>query len=304
MNNIYDCLIIGGGPAGLTSAIYLARANKKIAVIEKSVPGGKITETPEVNNIPGFISISGNDFADKLVEQVESLNIEIIYDEIMDLQENDNNYHLYGVDNDYDCKSVIISTGTTNRTLGIDDEELLIGNGISFCVTCDGPFYKNKTVIVVGGGNSAVTEAIELSSIANNVIILQNLSFLTADNILIEKLNTCNNISVKYNIEVTKYLVSDSNTFMGVETNTNETILADGLFLAIGIVPNTKPFSVITKLDKCGYIVVDDDCCANNGIFACGDCANNSKKQVAVACGQGATAALTAIDYLNKEANI
>ena len=177
---MYDIIIIGGGPAGLTAALYACRANKKTLVIEKETFGGQITFSPKVENIPGFISLTGNEFAEKLVEQVLEQGADVESCEVLEIKDGDIKTVVTD-DSEYQCKAVIIATGAKHRMLGIKDEEKYVGEGISFCAVCDGAFYKNKTVAVVGGGNSALQEAILLSDLAKKVYVVQNLDFLTGE---------------------------------------------------------------------------------------------------------------------------
>ena len=188
VEKIYDCAIIGGGPAGVTAAIYLSRANKSVILFEKEIIGGQINNSPCVENIPGFDTISGQDYGIKLMDQLEYNNIEVIYDEVIDVSSVGVKIISTYSKECYFAKSVIIASGTKHRTLNLENEDKFIGKGISFCVKCDGAFYRDKIVAVIGGGNSALQEAIELSSIAKHVIILQDLDHLTGENKLQEKI--------------------------------------------------------------------------------------------------------------------
>ena len=292
-----DVIVVGAGPAGLTAAIYCARAGKSTLVLEKEFIGGKITTTPVVKNIPGFSEISGLDFATKLYEQaIECGATFAVGENVVQINSREDGFIELKTDFDdtYECKACILATGTTNRKLGFDREDEFIGNGISFCTTCDGPFYKDKNVIVVGGGNSAVTEAIELATIASKVTLVQNMSTLTAEAALLDELSKYNNVETKTSVNITGYnIVNDE--LRGLTTE-DGIIDADGVFLAIGLVPCNSNFINVVALDKQGFI----DTSKAKNVFSCGDCKGDTFKQVAVACGSGATAAISTIRYLNQ----
>lgn len=305
MSNRYDVIVIGGGPAGMTAAMYCARAGKKTIAIEKEMVGGKITESPSVKNIPGFIDEKGLKFAENLEKQAIDSGVKIELGTVTKIIPFDDDEAVQvevdgGLDV-YDAEVCIIATGTTNRTLGIENESNLIGRGVCFCVTCDGPFYKGKNVVVVGGGNTALTNAVELSRIASNVTIIQDLPLLTGEKILIDEVKRADNISVITSSSVVKYDTRDGK-LVGVTTNDNRSIPCDGVFLSIGMKPNTDICHKVVPVNERGYIIVDSDQRAfmHDNIFACGDCTNNPVKQVAVACGSGAAAAVNAINYLNR----
>ena len=299
MRKVYDVIIIGGGPAGLTAAIYCARDNKKVLVLEKEVAGGKIMETPEVNNIPGFLEISGADFGERLREQATSFGAKIEYDEVIDVDiEDDEDIIAVETDNKtYYGLSCIIATGTKNRMLGLPGEEDLVGNGVHFCVTCDGIFYKDKTVAVIGGGNSALTEALELSKIAKKVLIIQNLPALTGEKSLVNEVMSTDNIEVILEATVAEIHKFGPLVYLDLSIDNDpikDRLQVDGVFEAIGLIPQNTPFKKVTYIDNSGYIV--SSLYAN--ILACGDCTKNSIQQVAVACGEGAKAALNILRYL------
>ena len=298
---MYDIIIIGGGPAGLTAALYACRANKKTLVIEKETFGGQITFSPKVENIPGFISLTGNEFAEKLVEQVleqgadvESCEaIEIIDGEIKTVVTDDG---------EYQGKSVIIATGAKHRMLGIDGEERFVGEGISFCAVCDGAFYKNKTVAVVGGGNSALQEAILLSDTAKKVYVVQNLDFFTGEKKLVEQLEKLENVEIILGVTVDSFVGDNELEGIVIKNSAGETrkLELDGLFVAIGLIPQNEAFKNVVKLDGRGYAEVDESCeTETKGIFVAGDCRTKKIRQVTTAAADGAIAALAACDYVD-----
>lgn len=298
IEKIYDCAIIGGGPAGVTAAIYLSRANKSVILFEKEIIGGQINNSPCVENIPGFDSISGQDYGIKLMDQLEYNNIEVIYDEVIDVSSVGVKIISTYSKECYFAKSVIIASGTKHRTLNLENEDKFIGKGISFCVKCDGAFYRDKIVAVIGGGNSALQEAIELSSIAKHVIILQDLDHLTGENKLQEKIKTLDNVSIKTNVKVIRYIGDNQLTGLEIiESHDKQIISVDGVFLAIGLVPNNKPFENVVNLNSYGYIASVNDF---SGVYAAGDCLQDAVRQVVTAEASGVLAANTVIKFLEK----
>ena len=298
---MYDIIIIGGGPAGLTAALYACRANKKVLVIEKDSFGGQITQSPKVENIPGFTEVTGNEFAEKLVEQVLAQEADVECAEVLEIV--DGEYKRVVTDSgEYTAKAVIIATGAKHRLLGLENEENLIGEGISFCAVCDGAFYEGKTVAVIGGGNSALQEAILLSDLAKKVYVIQNLDFFTGEEKLVEVLKSKENVEIILGT-VVKRLIGETE-LKGVELNSNGEISEldiDGMFVAIGLVPQNDVFKSIVELDERGYIVSGENCLTStDGIFVAGDCRTKSIRQVITAAGDGAISALAACDYADK----
>ena len=299
---MYDCIIIGAGPAGLTAAIYLLRENKKIKIIEKETIGGKITSSARVDNYPGFKSISGSELADKLFEQVTNLGGEIDIEEFQKIN-NDKIKEVITDEGTYQTKSIIIATETYFNTLKIADEDKFLGNGISFCTVCDGAFYKDKVVAVVGGGNTAIINAIYLSTLAKKVYLIVREETIRGEKVNIDELLTKENIEIIYNSEVTKYLGDTSIKGIVIKNKDNTKELAvDGIFLAIGQVPETKKVNNLLNLDKYNYIEAKEDCQTNiAGIFAAGDVRSKKVRQLTTATNDGTIAALNVINYLNEE---
>ncbi len=298
---MYDIIIIGGGPAGLTAALYACRANKKTLVIEKETFGGQITFSPKVENIPGFISLTGNEFAEKLVEQVLEQGADVESCEVLEIKDGDIKTVVTD-DSEYQCKAVIIATGAKHRMLGIKDEEKYVGEGISFCAVCDGAFYKNKTVAVVGGGNSALQEAILLSDLAKKVYVVQNLDFLTGEKKLSDQLYKLENVEVITGVTVESFLGDSELKGIVIKDSAGESreLSVDGLFIAIGLIPQNEAFKNVIELDDRGYAVIDETCeSATKGIFVAGDCRTKKIRQVTTAAADGATAALAACDYID-----
>lgn len=296
-----DIIIIGAGPAGLTAALYALRAGKSVLVIEKGIFGGQMTFSPKIENFPTAIEISGNELADKMVEQVLSHGAQIEMDTVVSVEDGGKTKIVHGESGNYEAKAVIIATGAAHRHLGLDREEDFIGNGISFCAVCDGAFYKDLTVAVIGGGNSAMQEAILLSKTSKKVIMVQNLSFLTGEGKLKEEIGNTSNIEVIYD-SVVESILGDA-AFEGIRIKNTVTgeasvIKADGMFVAIGLVPETAEFKDLVTLDKFGYIDADEYCLTNvPGIFTAGDCRRKTVRQITTAAADGAVAALAACKY-------
>lgn len=300
---MYDIIIIGGGPAGLTAALYARRADKNVLVIEKETFGGQITFSPKVENIPGFLELSGNEFAEKLVDQVLNQGADFESCEVLKIVGGDTKTVVTD-SGEFESKAVIIATGAKHRTLGLPDEEELIGEGISFCAVCDGAFYRNKTVAVVGGGNSALQEAILLSDLVSKIYVVQNLDFLTGEQKLQEQLRAKENVEIICGSVLSAYISNESD-ITGIKIkNQNDgsekEITLDGVFLAVGLSPQNSAFADIIELDAQGYAVADESCATkSSGIFVAGDCRTKKVRQVATAAADGATAALAACDYID-----
>lgn len=299
---MYDIIVIGGGPAGLTAAVYARRANKSVLVIEKGSFGGQITFSPKVENIPGFSEVTGNEFAEKLVEQALGLDAEVECAEVLEIKQGDVKTVVTD-SGSFEAKTVIIATGAKHRMLGLAREEEFVGEGISFCAVCDGAFYAGRDVAVIGGGNSALQEAILLADLAKKVYVVQNLDYLTGEQKLQEKLVAKENVEIILGHTV-KGVLGDT-TLTGItiaDSNANEKqITIDGMFVAIGLIPQNEVFSSVINLDDRGYVNSDENCLTNaDGIFVAGDCRSKKIRQVATAAADGAVAALAACDYLDK----
>lgn len=300
---MYDIIVIGGGPAGLVAALYARRANKSVLVIEKGGFGGQIAYSPKVENIPGFTEITGNEFAEKLVEQVLAQEADVECAEALSITERDGIKTVTTDSGDFSAKAVIIATGAKHRLLGLENEEALIGEGISFCAVCDGAFYQGKTVAVIGGGNSALQEAILLSDLAEKVYVIQNLDFLTGEEKLAEKLRTKENVQIILGSVVEKLIGEkelEGIIIKDTVTNESTSLSLDGMFVAIGLVPQNSAFKDNVCLDERGYVISDERCTTNTaGIFTAGDCRTKTVRQVITAASDGATAALAACDYID-----
>lgn len=294
---MYDIIIIGAGPAGLTAALYGCRAEKKVLVIEKNSFGGQITHSPRVENYPGFAEMTGMEFADKLVEQVLAQGAEMEFDCVERIEGELGDYKVICSSNEFIGKTVIIATGSHHKQLGLENEDKFIGEGISYCAVCDGAFYRDKNVAVIGGGNTALQEAVMLSNICSSVTIVQNLDFLTGEQKLIDEISTKDNITTILSATVSEILGDDE--FNGIVIDINgekRTLNVDGVFVAIGQKPENEPFENIAALNDYGYIVSDESCTIPNqtGIFVAGDCRTKTVRQITTATADGAVAALAA----------
>lgn len=289
MNQIFDCIIIGAGISGCTAAIYLKRAGLKILLLEKKAIGGQIINTSEIENYPTIINTDGFKFSEDLKKQILNLNIDIKYEEVIDIINNDIK-KIITKNNTYLTKNIIISTGRIPRKLGIKNEEKLLGKGISYCATCDGFFYKNKNVSIVGGGNSAIEAAIYLSKICNSVTIINRSDKLKADNELIKEAKKINKIKILYNEQIKELKENDG--YLEEIILNNNVIKTDGLFVYIGLIPTLHFIKNLDlNLDN-GYIVVDNKMKTNiEGIYACGDIIKKDLYQIITAASEGAIAA-------------
>ena len=302
--NKFDLIVVGGGTAGVSCAWNAGKLGLKVLIIEKGSFGGQITFSPKVENIPGFAAVTGNEFAEKLVEQVLAQDAEVECAEVLEIKDGDIKTVVTD-SGEFTAKSVIIATGAKHRLLRLENEENLIGEGISFCAVCDGAFYENKTVAVIGGGNSALQEAILLSELAQKVYVVQNLEVLTGEKKLSDKLSKKANVEIILSSTVEKIL--GDTELEGIEIKNSvsgkvETLKLDGMFVAIGLVPQNEIFKDLVKLDERGYIIADEFCKTSaDGIFVAGDCRTKTIRQVITAAGDGAVAALAACDYADSK---
>ena len=302
-------IIIGSGPAGLTAAIYCARANLKPLVFEGIQPGGQLTITTDVENYPGFPDgIMGPDMMDKFRKQAQRFGAECLFQTVERVDISKKPFGVWANGQKYESESIIISTGASARLLGLDAEKELMGNGVSACATCDGFFYKDKKVVVVGGGDSAMEEATFLTKFASSVTIIHRRDEFRASKIMVERAIKNPKISILYNTIVkniigTKDSGVESIEIEEVKSKKSSIFNCDGVFMAIGHVPNTKIFNDILKLDENGYIKTLPDSTHTNiaGVFACGDVQDSIYKQAVTAAGSGCMAALDAEKWLENE---
>lgn len=298
---MYDVIIVGGGPAGLSAAIYAMRAGLKTALVEKGAFGGQIVNTYEIKNYPGFKDINGAELANKMQQQAESLGINNIYDAVtkMDLIGD-----IKVIETQYSgvlkAKAVILSMGAAARKVGIEREEELTGMGVSYCAICDGAFFRNKNVAVIGGGNTAMEDLLYLESIAKKVYLINRTQKFRAQKVLVEAMNK---ISQKADAKIVRFLDSQVTKLIGspmlekIEItnkvlNTKEEVEVDGLFVAIGRNPSTELIRGVVNLDESGYIITDENMQTNiKGVYAAGDIRYKQVRQIITAASDGAVAA-------------
>ena len=300
---IYDVVIIGGGPAGLTAAIYTARARLKTLIIEKAGCGGQMAITDLLENYPGFNGgINGFELATKLEAQARDFGAEIAYDEVLSIEDGEIK-KVITANGSFETKTIIVAAGTKVKSMGIPGEEKFIGRGVSFCAVCDAPFYKEKDVLVVGGGDSALQEALYLAKFAKNVAIIHRRDQFRAAKILQERLISHKNISVMYDT-VAEEIFGDSAIdyvrLSNVKTGQKHDLKVNGIFVFIGLIPNTPRDSKL-RLDEAGYIITDENMNTSlAGVFACGDIRKKKLRQVVTAASDGAQAAISAQHYIEK----
>ena len=296
---MYDSIIIGAGPAGMTAAIYLARANKKVLIIEKETIGGQISSSPLVENYPGYEGISGSVLANNMYNQVDKLGVDIELDEVTDIIPGEL-HTVKTLDNEFKARTVIIATGVKYRLLGLENEIELIGNGIHFCVSCDGAFYKGKHVAVVGGGNTGIINALALADMCEKVYLIQDKDKLTGEKILQDKLKQKVNVEVVTNSVVSKIIGDDKLEKIIIKNGKKENeIVVDGMFISIGLMPQSDFLKGIIDLDKFNYAVSFDTKTKIDGIFVAGDIRTKPFRQITTAVNDGTTSALYALEYLD-----
>lgn len=301
---MYDIIIIGSGPAGLTAAIYALRAGKSVMVLEKSAFGGQITYSPKIENYPAMGQISGNELADKMVEQVIEMGADLGLETVTGIRDGGEIKTVVTEDGEHECKSVIIATGVKHRRLGLQGEEDFIGEGISFCAVCDGAFYKGQRVAVIGGGNSALQEAVLLSEGCTKVTMVQNLAYFTGEAKLLEILKSRDNVEF-ITSSVVDSIIADGGAFRGIKIKNIDSgelsdILCDGMFVAIGLAPENDMFAELASLNDWGYFDSSEDCTTKTpGIFVAGDCRSKRIRQITTATADGAVAALAACAYID-----
>ncbi len=300
---MYDIIIIGGGPAGLTAAVYARRAGKSALVLEKASFGGQITYSPKIENFPSEKSISGTELADKMMEQALSQGADIELEEAMSVEKIGDIFKVTTDFSEYEAKAVIIATGAKHRLLGVEGEENLVGKGISFCAVCDGAFYADKEVMVIGGGNSALVEATLLAETCKKVTVVQNLPYLTGEKTTADALVSKPNVEVIYSTVVKEFKGEDEleAVVLKADDGTQTTLTPAGVFVAIGLAPENTAFENLAELNEYGYIVANESCLTKTqGVFVAGDCRTKQVRQIATAAADGAVAALKAVEYIDR----
>lgn len=320
--NVYDIVIIGAGTAGLSAAIYGVRAGKRVLVLEEKAYGGQIINTPEVENYPGIAKISGFEFATNLYNQAKGLGATVKFERVVEIKSQEAaTTGIKAVDDgtltelttvtgkvnvvitdsgEYICKSVIIATGAKNRPLGVDREKELIGVGISYCATCDGMFFRGKDVAVVGGGNTALEDAHFLSNYCNKVYVIHRRDQFRGESRLVDRIKSKSNVELVLSSKVVELLGVDSIEGIVVENTIDgksSQIACQGVFVAIGQMPDNERFKNVVSLDQYGYIVAGEDCKTScEGIYAAGDCRTKTVRQLTTAAADGAVAAIAACE--------
>lgn len=293
---MYDLIIIGAGPAGMTAGIYAARAGLKVLVLEKETIGGQIASSPLVENYPGFKG-SGSELSNNLFNQILELGCEFEIEEVLKIIPGKIKKVITDY-NEYETKTVLIATGAKHRKLGILNEENFIGNGIHFCATCDGTFYKDQTVAVVGGGNTAVGDVIYLSDICKKVYLLCRKNTLRCEKTLKEKIKNLKNVEILYNTTINKFDQDNISKLEIMKNDEKQELHIDGVFLAIGQIPNTDLVDKIIDKTDDGYINSIDCSTNENGIFVAGDCRDKKIRQLTTATYDGTVASMLIIDYV------
>ena len=303
---LYDIIVVGAGPAGMTAAIYGRRGGKSVLMLDKLSFGGQIINTPEVENYPGFKNVSGVDLANALFSQAIDLGAEIAYGRVNRVEKQDDGNFFVGLENgkSYEGKTVILATGAKNRPMGIDREEALTGAGISYCATCDGAFFRGRTVAVLGGGNTALEDADVLAGIAEKVYLIHRRDQFRGEAANIDRLKKKENVEFILDtvpVEILGDMMVSGLKVKNVKTGEEREIPLNGIFVAFGQMPENGDFTNVVDLDKAGYINAGEDCLTKtDGIFTAGDCRTKKIRQIVTATADGSAAALEAIEYLNK----
>ena len=297
-----DIIVIGGGAAGMTAALYAKRSGKTVKIFEKESFGGQIASSPKVENFPSIKEISGLELSNNMFEQIMELGVEFECEDVLEIKQENDCFTIITDYNTYLAKSVIIAAGVKHRTINIPHEEELIGKGVSYCAVCDGAFYKGKDVAVIGDANTALQYTLMLSDICNKVYLCMLFDKFFADQTLVNRLKEKENIIVTKEISLKEFLYKDELTGLKFENTktSNEVIFnVDACFIAIGQVPNNERYKNLVDLDDKGYILSTDTTTKTPGIYVAGDCRTKHVRQLTTAVGDGAVAAMNAVNYIN-----
>ena len=297
-----DIIVIGGGAAGMTAALYAKRSGKTVKIFEKESFGGQIASSPKVENFPSIKEISGLELSNNMFEQIMELGVEFECEDVLEIKQENDCFTIITDYNTYLAKSVIIAAGVKHRTINIPHEEELIGKGVSYCAVCDGAFYKGKDVAVIGDANTALQYTLMLSDICNKVYLCMLFDKFFADQTLVDRLLEKNNIVVTKEIALKEFIHAEELKGLKFEnTKTNELVNfdVDACFIAIGQVPNNERYQNLVDLDEKGYIISSDTTTKTAGIYVAGDCRTKHVRQLTTAVGDGAIAAMNAVNYIN-----
>ena len=304
MSQNYDVIVIGAGPGGMTAALYASRANLNVAMLDRGIYGGQMNNTAEIENYPGFENVLGPDLSEKMYKSSQQFGVEFLYGDVEKLEvDSDGLKHLYTDNGELTAMAVIIATGSQPRKLGITGEEEFSGRGVSYCAVCDGAFYKNKNVTVVGGGNSAIEEGLYLANVTDDVNVVHRRNQLRAEKLLQNRAFKNDKMNFTWNSQVTE-IVGDDRKVTGVkvhnkETNEDRIVPTEGVFIYVGTEPMTKAFRNLGITDEKGWIKTDEDMKTNiAGVYAVGDVRQKHLRQITTAVGDGGIAAQEAFNYL------
>lgn len=304
-NKMWDIIVVGAGTAGLTAAIYGPRAGKQVLLLESGIYGGQIVNAPEIENYPGIATVSGYQFAMNLYEQATGLGAVLENGRVIGIQEKASNWIVQTEVAAYVGKAVILATGAKHRSLGLKQEAELTGKGISYCATCDGAFYRGKTVAVIGGGNTALGDAEYLSNLCETVYLIHRREEFRGTTEAVERLKKRDNIRILLNTVVEELIGSEGLEALRIldkETGSGQQLKVDAAFVAIGQEPDNQAFASLVELDENGYIRAGEDCKTQaTGVFAAGDCRTKQVRQLTTAAADGAVAAIAAVEYIEEK---
>lgn len=299
-----DIIIIGGGIAGMTAALYSLRSGKSVLIIEKENFGGQIANSPKVENFPTIKEISGIELSDRLFEQISALGVQIELDTISDVTKNNDCFDCVGEYNTYHSKAVIIASGVHHRKIGVEREDELVGKGISYCAVCDGAFYKGEDVALIGDANTALQYTLLLSNYCKHVYLCTLFDKFFAEDALVKAMNQRENVIVTHNLSLEKFVGENELTGLDFKDTKTEEIKhfdCKACFIAIGQIPSNEAFKNVCDLDKAGYIISDETCLTKTkGVFVAGDCRTKKIRQLTTAVSDGATAAIAAVSYIDQ----
>ena len=303
MENVYDILIVGAGPAGLTAAIYARRASKSVLVLEARAWGGQIINTPDIENYPVVAHISGADFANDLYNQATALGAEVKLEKVTGVEAQGNVKKVRTTLAEYEARAVILATGSENRKLGVEREQELTGRGVSYCATCDGNFFRGRDVAVVGGGNTALEDALYLADLASKVYLIHRRDSFRGEDSTVQRLSARENVEFVYNSTVNRLIADKRLTAVEVRNKLDGSlreIPVSGLFVAVGRVPENESFRTLVQVDEAGYVVAGEDTVTKTaGLFVAGDCRSKRIRQVTTAVADGSVAAIAATSYID-----